>query len=193
MNTPQHFRKTKLAQAFTVKELIAVIAILVLAAILYPILQRQRHRGSHIACSDNVKQICTGFIIWSSEHDGKLPMQVPVANGGTLELVTNGLVAPHFQTMADELGQSPKILRCPDDQARPYAFNFSVLTDMDISYFLNMDATNHDSGSLLLGDGNITNRPPAGSHLVPITRSNPITWTKDVARKEGILPSETEE
>ena len=114
-------------------------------------------------------------------------MQVSVADGGTLELVPNGLVYPHFQAMAGDLGEHPTVLRCPDDQARPYATNFSGLTDMNISYFLNMDVTNHDSSSLLLGDGNITNRPPAGSHLVPITKSNPITWTKDVHSERGFI------
>jgi prepilin-type N-terminal cleavage/methylation domain-containing protein len=186
MNTRHHFRKTKPAQAFTVMELIAVIAILlVLAAVLYPILQKQRRKPSRVECSNNVMQICTGFFIWSSEHNGHFPMQVRVADGGTLELVTNGRVSPHFQAMADELGPVTRTLRCPEDKRRPYATNFSGLTDMNISYFLNMDATN--GTSLLLGDGNITNRPPAGNRLVPIAKSNPITWTKDVHSERGFI------
>ncbi len=114
-------------------------------------------------------------------------MQVSVTNGGTKELVASGVVYPHFQVMSNELS-TPRILLCPNDEKRSYATNFAVgLTDRNLSYFLNMNATNADGSSLLSGDRNITNRAPAGGRLVPLTKADTIAWTKDIHSKKGYL------
>ena len=44
-----------------------------------------------------------------------------------------------------------------------------------------------EGASLLLGDRNITNRAPAGSRLVPVTKANTIAWTKDLHSGKGYL------
>ena len=114
-------------------------------------------------------------------------MQVSVTNGGTMELVASGVVYPHFQVMSNELS-TPTILLCPNDEKRSYATNFAVgLTDRNVSYFLNMHATNADGSSLLSGDRNITNRAPAGSRLVSLTKADSIAWTKEIHTEKGYL------
>lgn len=114
-------------------------------------------------------------------------MQVSLTNGGTMELTGSGVVYPHFQVMSNELG-SPKVLLCPNDEKRSYATNFAVdLTDRNVSYFVNMDATNGDGSSLLSGDRNITNRVRAGSRLVSLTKADTIAWTKEIHLEKGHL------
>jgi len=104
-----------------------------------------------------------------------------------MELVTSGVVYPHFQVMSNELN-TPKILLCPVDEKRSYSTNFALdLTDRNLSYFLNMNATNADGSSLLSGDRNITNRAPAGTRLVSLTKADSIAWTKEIHCEKGHL------
>ena len=112
-------------------------------------------------------------------------MQVSVKNGGTMELVATGQVYPHFEVMSNELS-TPRILLCPTDEKRSCATTFAAgLTDKNLSYFINVTATNGDHASLLLGDRNITNTVPKGSRLVAVTKGGSIAWTKDLHREQG--------
>ena len=194
MNAPEHCRRTKPGQAFTLVELLIIIAFLaVLAAVLLPVLERQSSVGDHVSCAANIKQICLSFIVWSLDNNTHFPMQVPVANGGTLELVAGGMVYPHFLVLSNELS-TPLILHCWTDERRPRTAKFSDLSDRNLSYFLNVDAiveprSDHyrEGASVLLGDRNITNRTPEGSRLVPLTKANRIAWTKDLHSGKGHL------
>jgi hypothetical protein len=134
-----------------------------------------------------MKQIGLAFRSWSIDNNDHFPMQVSVTNGGTMELVASGVVYPHFQVMSNELS-TPKILRCPNDEKRSYATNFAVdLTDRNLSYFVNMDATNGDGSILLSGDRNITNGARAGHRLVSLTKADTIGWTKEIHLEKGHL------
>ena len=180
--------KTTHARAFTATELlITLTCIALLAAIFLPALAKSKARSSRIDCANCMKQIGLAFHIWSLDNNDRLPMQVSVTNGGTKERVASGLVYPHFQVMSNELS-TPRILLCPEDKNRIYATNFAPdLTDRNLSYFLNMDATNADGSSLLSGDRNITNRVPTGSRLVPLTKADTISWTKEMHLEKGNL------
>jgi hypothetical protein len=134
-----------------------------------------------------MKQIGLAFTTWSFDNNYRFPMQVSVANGGTMELVASGVVYPHFQVISNELS-TPRILLCPNDEKRSYATNFTVdLTDRNVSYFVNMDAINRDGSSLLSGDRNITNTARAGSRLVSLTKADTIAWTKEIHVERGHL------
>jgi hypothetical protein len=134
-----------------------------------------------------MKQIGLAFRTWSLDNNDRFPMQVSVTNGGTMELITSGVVYGHFEVMSNELS-TPKILLCPNDEKRNCATNFGVdLRDTNLSYFVNTDATNGDGSSLLSGDRNITTRAPASSRLVPLTMADTIAWTKDIHSQKGRL------
>jgi prepilin-type processing-associated H-X9-DG protein len=155
-----------------------------MTALLLPALVRAKAKSQPINCPARLKQIGLAFLTWSLDNDSRLPMRVSVTNGGTMELVPSGGVYPHFQVMSNELS-TPKVLLCPSDEKRDYATNFHQLTDTNLSYFVNMDVKIRDPNSLLSGDRNITNSPPAGGRLVPLTRSDSIAWTKELHRKKG--------
>ena len=91
-----------------------------------------------------------------------------------MELVASGFVFPHFQVMSNELS-TPKILVCPADKNRTFKAKFtSDLRDANLSYFVNVDAVEGTSSSLLCGDRNLTNKPSARSRFVRVssTRSS---------------------
>jgi competence protein ComGC len=187
MTIPAQSLKAATARAFTVTELVVAVAcIALLAAIFLPALARSKARSSRLGCANCMKQIGLGIKTWSLDNNDHFPMQVSVTNGGTMELIASGVVHPHFQVMSNELS-TPKILLCPNDEKRSYATNFADLKDRNLSYFLNMDATNDNGSSLLSGDRNITNRAPAGSRLVPLTKADTIAWTKEIHLEKGNL------
>jgi competence protein ComGC len=187
MSTPPQPSKAATPRAFTVTELMIVIACLAaLAAILLPAWAKRKIQSSRVSCCNNLKQIGLASRVWAIDNHDRFPMQVSVTNGGTMELAASGAVYPHFQVMSNELS-TPIILLCPNEKKRAYATNFLGLWDNNLSYFINLDARNADGSSLLCGDRNITNRPPAGSRLVSLTEGDTIAWTKDLHVKKGWL------
>jgi prepilin-type processing-associated H-X9-DG protein len=180
--------RTRSISAFTLIELLVTIAcVLVTVAILLPTLARSRARSSKLGCTSCLKQIGLGFRQWAIDNDGHLPMQVSVTNGGTMELVASGLVFPHFRVMSNELS-TPKILVCPNDKNRSSATNFDRdLKDAKLSYFVNVDAIEGNGSSLLCGDRNLRDKPPAGSRFVCLSSTSVIGWTRAIHREQGNL------
>jgi prepilin-type N-terminal cleavage/methylation domain-containing protein/prepilin-type processing-associated H-X9-DG protein len=65
-------------KGFTLIELLVVIAIIaILASLLLPALTRAKQKAQGIACMSQLKQLTLGWIMYASEHDGRL-----VPNGG---------------------------------------------------------------------------------------------------------------
>lgn len=118
-------------RAFTVVELIVIVAIIaLLAAIRIPVIANTKSRVQRVQCGDNLKRVGVAFRSWAENHDDRLPMQVVRANGGGAETVgvaatapwTNGPPPPLqgiwgiFLVMSNELN-TPKLLYCPADSA----------------------------------------------------------------------------
>lgn len=171
---------------FTLTELIVTLAcLLVLAAILLPTIARSKARSSRIGCNGNMKQVGMAFLSWSMDNQGRFPMRVSVASGGTMELAGNGTVFPHFQVLSNELS-SPKVLICPNDKTRSAAANFEVgFSDGNLSYFLGVDSDKEIISSLLSGDRNLTNRPTPGSGLLVVTTNVVLGWGKDLHSRQA--------
>src|SRR5437879_12778271 len=117
------------AEAFTVVELLIVVACLaILAAIILPSMARPHSYGGHrMQCINNLKQIALSFRCWSLDNNDKFPMQVSVTNGGAMEIVATGTAFTVFQVMSNELS-TPKILFCPEesDPKRIAASTFTI-------------------------------------------------------------------
>jgi hypothetical protein len=178
----------KPARAFTVTELLLlVVGLAILAALLLPALHRPMRRSSLVICCNNLRYVELAFNIWATDNEGRLPMRVYVANGGSRELVAAGQVFPHFQVMSNELS-TPKILVCPNDRARTYATNFTIgFSDKNISYFVNVDSVLRKNSSLLCGDRNLTNNRAPGSRFTIVSNATRIGWTKELHSKRGHL------
>ena len=172
---------TKQAAGFTVTELLVTVScLLLLAALLLPAIARSKARSARVGCNSNMKQVGMAFLTWSMDNQGRFPMRVPVANGGTMELVGNGTVFPHFQVLSNELN-SPKVLVCPNDEKKSSGTNFAVgFSDNNLSYFLGVDSAKENDSSLLSGDRNLTNGPMPGNALLNVTTNLILGWGKDL-------------
>jgi hypothetical protein len=108
-------------------------------------------------------------------------MKVPVAQGGTMELLNTPDAWKTFQVMSNELS-TPKILACPNALAYDLvATNFSDDLKNKISYFIGQDATPTNPTALLSGDDNfILNTLPVKPGGVTLTSNSQIEW--DAAR-----------
>src|SRR5207247_10407156 len=74
------------AYAFTLLELLCVIAIIaILASLLLPALGQARAKAQRIQCVSQLRQAGLAFLGFAHDHEGKFPMQVPAGAGGSLE------------------------------------------------------------------------------------------------------------
>ena len=117
--------------AFTRKDLLVVVAtlvlLLVLASMLLPTAEKRRSLPGRIKCANNQKQIGTAFRVFASDNDDRYPLQAPnhpyIFPPGGSRTAAGAVVSTAaqpwqvFQSMWNEL-QTPKILLCPQDAER---------------------------------------------------------------------------
>lgn len=151
----------KTTHAFTLIELILVICIIaILAAIMLPAIIPQHTGMQRIMCVNNQKQIGTAYRIWAGDNGDKLPSQTAntATNAGWAEFAKLTNAGPYcwsnYCMMQDDLGQSPRVLVCPDDERKP-ANNFRDFGNTNISYFIGPGATEDYPQSILGGDRNL--------------------------------------
>jgi prepilin-type processing-associated H-X9-DG protein len=175
-------------KGITLLEVLVVLAVVfILAAMLLPHLA-SGGPGKMGNCMNNLKQIDLGFVIFASDNQGRFPMQVSVANGGTMEFIYSEHSFPHFQKIKEYI-RDPRCLICPFETNRQAAVSYEALNDLNISYFLNADAsTNNPSHSILAGDRflQVKGQPIQPGLFVLTTNSN-VSWTPNFHVSGGIL------
>ena len=114
---------------FTVLELFFVILIVaVFIAMLLPARVGGR-KSKNIMCVSQLKQIDLSLIMFADDHQDRYPMQIPVADGGTMEFIKSDHVFPHFQKLS-EYQKRPEILHCPLDSNGVAVVTYEALNDL---------------------------------------------------------------
>jgi len=191
--------------AFTLIELVVVVVVVaILAASLLPALAAIGTRSQHLACTNNLKQTGLAFRTWSLSHNGNMPMAVPWVQGGDADDVgfrvlaatqkpsaTSGArgVSMMFLSMSNELS-TPKNLYCPAEFEISYrqpATTFSgtrgsgivpYTNDLNVSYFIGVDAQETYPRMLLSGDHNLGGNasPPTIMYLAAPSTGTPFVY-----------------
>ena len=160
--------------------LVVVVVLVVLAGVLLPAFITDNPRDPRyfrIICVSNLKQVGLAFRIWTEDNNGKYPMEIPIANGGTKELAATGDMVAAFRIMSNIL-TTPKLLFCPADTNHVLANDFGAnFTTRNISYFIGLDADLSRPSTIISGDDNFAiGGVPVKSGLLELSTNAPIAW-----------------
>jgi prepilin-type N-terminal cleavage/methylation domain-containing protein len=187
-------RRKRRASAFTLIELLCVIAIIaIMAALLLPAVTGAKAKGQRANCISNLRQVGLAFAGFAYDHDGKFPAQVSTNAGGAQELMVTAYKIPgefyfgykFFLPISNDLS-TPKVLRCPSDE-RDGVERFSSFSNANLSYFVGLNADPSSPTSVLSGDRNLTNDYINAASLLHFGSQHLLRWSSELHRFKGDL------
>lgn len=174
----------KKSQGFTLIELLVAVAIIgILMSLLLPVLSKGKLKAQQTECASNLRQVGLSFRMFADEHDNRLPMQVSVRRGGTLEYASRGETWRHFQVMSNLL-VNPKLVVCPADKDRTVT-NWSGLRNLNTSFFVGLDAKIGQANHMLAGDRNLITPGYQTPGVVPMWTNMTAFWTEELHLNRG--------
>ena len=169
----------------TLLELSVIIFVITVFSLLFiPWFNASRFKANKIHCVSHLVQISLAFKIWPSEQAAIFPMGRSVTNGGSMEMVSTGNVVQTFLVMSNELS-TPWILFCDADAARTPTKQFARLSNSNVSYFVNADATDDSNPQAILsGDSYFeTGGSPVKPGLNSFGTNDSVLWSPTKGHK----------
>jgi type II secretory pathway pseudopilin PulG len=189
---------SRIQRAFTLFEVLIVLAVLMLLVVLLLPLLAHSKGGGHskrIRCVNNLKQVTLAFKIWSGDCGDSFPTGVSMTNGGSKEMAMGTNMFFTFTVMSNELN-TPRVLFCPEesDLTRQQAIVWGPASDLNntlfsgntnTSYFVGLDADDGHPQMFLVGDHTLTNGSPIIGGLLELRTNRSTGWTVGNHRSLG--------
>lgn len=170
--------------AFTRGELMVTVGVvLVLSIVGSAIIKQSRQTSKAKQCAARLKQVTLAMKMWSG--DASLDPPWLRAHKGTKTFIGNGMVLPHFFALTNEIGEA-KLLTCPGDSRIP-ARSWSLLTDSNISYFVNVDSEEVMPNRVVFGDRLIVSSDPPKNGMVTLATNGTYGWEQGIHNGHGTL------
>lgn len=126
-----HPRSSQDSSAFTLVEMLVVIAIIaILAALLFPVFSQARAKARSARCVANLKQIGNAVFMYADDYDGRFPWAVDCADENVPEIWSafpqyqaQIPYMPRLKDVLDPYVRNDEIWHCPADTG------YSVLED----------------------------------------------------------------
>jgi len=179
-------RKNQKTKAFTLLELLVVIAVIaIFIGLAFPSPHRNRKAAKRIYCINNLKQVGLAYRIWRDDNPGTHEMRLFTNASGALLFAGATNCFRYFQVMSNEL-MTPKIVICPADLKRTPATNFTTdFNGAHVSYFVGLDVDVTRPNGFLSGDWNITNGQKPINGILEVQTNQNVGWTKDLHNGVG--------
>ncbi len=179
--------------AFTLVELLVVIAIIaVLAALLLPALQGAKDSAKTAKCISNVKQLVLGCLLYADDWDGQLPSLYANNLSGPTKYIWYEAIGPYLSYGILPGTYTP--IRCPAEKKPPmtstyaandYVFgNFSTSTGVLLSQKLNQVPVT----TMLIADNDGYQGSPTGNGIAILNPTGGHHFTLD-NDGDGLLDS----
>ena len=180
--------KAKISGLTLVEVLVVIFVLAILAVLLLPELARNSPARRQFQCIANQRQIAVACVVFQDDNGGKFPWQLSVTNGGAMELSLDGHPSSQFRPIWPYVKSFPAFI-CPADSSQHAATNYETLSDQNISYFVNVDATiNKPTNSILSGDRFlVANGQPVKPGLFIVTSNLNIGWMPNIHFNRGSL------
>jgi hypothetical protein len=162
--------------------LLVTVSLALLMVVLFPAMGKDK--AVRTKCSSNLKQVALGFVLWANERDARLPMEIPVSEGGSREHALSGDLVSNLMVVANQI-EDHRALVCPSDKERKPAQTFAKIATANVSYFLNVNAAYANQAHVLAGDRDITtNGKPVRPGLLTLPDPSTVGWA-NVLHKDG--------
>jgi prepilin-type N-terminal cleavage/methylation domain-containing protein/prepilin-type processing-associated H-X9-DG protein len=97
MNRTVLFQSPPSRQAFTLVEILVVVAIIcILAALLFPVFGRARENARRTSCQSNLKQLGVGMMQYTQDYDEAFALGLTIDSGGNF-LTSLDIIQPYLK------------------------------------------------------------------------------------------------
>lgn len=175
--------------AFTRPQLLAIIGVILLLVILVllPAVNKGRTKATRINCVNNLKNIGLGFRIFAPDNQDLFPFDL--MTNGTRQFTNASDAFRHFAALSNSIGNM-KIFVCPADKHRTEARSWATFSNSNLSYFININASETYPQMMLSGDRDLWLNGRALSPGKALLTSNEIaqlTWGNQVHTNFGAV------
>jgi prepilin-type N-terminal cleavage/methylation domain-containing protein len=156
--------RVRRSNAFTLLELLVVIAIIaILAAILFPVFAQAREKARQAACLSNMKQIGIGLIMYASDYDSQYPPS---------QLPSSGPNIVSWPQMMQPYIKNEQVFVCPSTAPGSFSPDPKLIFGGTARHYCAQTRTDISFGVLTGADGSLVqpflvNRLSYGRNLIP--------------------------